>query len=152
MWCMIRLCSGNTKRCATASRPNSCRGTEHEHTSRTFLPFALPSKALTGLLPSSNYNPHPRRGITQVQTSMDMSQALGGLRCKVNPGPRTHAASVYFKQKLVLLGGRASEDELKNDAWYRDDRTPTAFVANGPSSYTSGRSPARINSVASQTR
>lgn len=69
-----------------------------------------------------------------------MSQALGGLRCKINPGPRTHAASVYFKQRLVLLGGRSAEDELKNDAWYRDDRTPTAFVANGPSSYTSGRS------------
>lgn len=71
---------------------------------------------------------------------MDMSQALGGLRCKINPGPRTHAASVYFKQRLVLLGGRSGEDELKNDAWYRDDRTPTAFVANGPSSHTSGRS------------
>lgn len=72
-----------------------------------------------------------------------MSQALGGLRCKINPGPRTHAASVYFKQKLVLLGGRSGEDELKNDAWYRDDRTPTAFVASGPSSYTSGRSARR---------
>lgn len=72
-----------------------------------------------------------------------MSQALGGLRCKINPGPRTHAASVYFKQKLVLLGGRSGEDELKNDAWYRDDRTPTAFVASGPSSYTSGRSAGR---------
>lgn len=71
---------------------------------------------------------------------MDMSQALGGLRCKINPGPRTHAASVYFKQRLILLGGRSGEDELKNDAWYRDDRTPTAFVANAPSSYTSGRS------------
>lgn len=75
---------------------------------------------------------------------MDMSQALGGLRCKINPGPRTHAASVYFKQRLVLLGGRSGEDELKNDAWYRDDRTPTAFVANGPSSYTSGRSGEKI--------
>ncbi|CBN77937.1 Probable 3\',5\'-cyclic phosphodiesterase pde-4 [Ectocarpus siliculosus] len=76
--------------------------------------------------------------VSQVETTTDMSQALGGLRCKINPGPRTHAASVYFKQKLVLLGGRSGEDELKNDAWYRDDRTPTAFVASGPSSYTSG--------------
>lgn len=70
---------------------------------------------------------------------MDTSQAIGGMRCKINPGARTHAASVYFKQKLVLLGGRSGEDELKNDAWYRDDRTPTAFVSSGPSSYTSGR-------------
>lgn len=69
----------------------------------------------------------------------DISQALGGLRCKINPGARTHSAAVYFKQKLVLFGGRTGEDELKNDAWYRDDRTPTAFISSGPSSYTSGR-------------
>lgn len=80
-----------------------------------------------------------RVGSLQVTSREDMSQALGGLRCKINPGPRTHAASAYFKQQLVLVGGRSGEDELKNDAWYRDDRTPTAYIASGPSSYTSGR-------------
>ncbi|CAM9616448.1 unnamed protein product, partial [Laminaria digitata] len=74
----------------------------------------------------------------QVYNTADTSQALGGLRCKINPGARTHAASVYFKQKFVVVGGRSGEDELKNDAWYRDDRTPTAYVSNGPASYTSG--------------
>lgn len=75
----------------------------------------------------------------QITSREDMSEALGGLRCKINPGARTHSAGVYFKQKLVLVGGRTGEDELKNDAWYRDDRIPTAFVANAPSSYTAGR-------------
>lgn len=75
----------------------------------------------------------------QVTSREDMTQVLGELRCKINPGPRTHAAAAYFKQQLLLVGGRAGEDELKNDAWFRDDRTPTAFVSNSPSSYTSGR-------------
>lgn len=77
--------------------------------------------------------------VSKVTSIADMSEALGGLRCKINPGTRTHSAGVYFKQKVMLVGGRTQEDELQNDAWYRDDRTPTAFVSSGPSSYTSGR-------------
>ncbi|CAN0391576.1 unnamed protein product [Discosporangium mesarthrocarpum] len=68
-----------------------------------------------------------------------MTEALGELRCKINPGPRTHFVGAYFKQKIMLIGGRAGANEVSQDAWYRDDRIPTAYIEEAPSSGTSGR-------------
>ena len=57
---------------------------------------------------------------------------LQELTCRSTPPARTQFAAALFEQTLMVVGGRAAENVLLNDAWVRDDRTPTAFIKTAP--------------------
>lgn len=70
----------------------------------------------------------------QVAEIRDPWRELQEITCRVEPGPRTLFGAAQFQQAMVVMGGRGSgPDTLWQDAWVRDDRTPTAFIQDAPS-------------------
>ncbi|KAG5190744.1 hypothetical protein JKP88DRAFT_352587 [Tribonema minus] len=77
--------------------------------------------------------------VSQVESIRDPWRELQELTCQAHPAARTHFGAAFFKQTLVVVGGRgAGADTLYNDAWIRDDRMPTAFIQKAPASSTPG--------------